>query len=139
METAVSETTQKRPRNWDNRVSAAYFRMCGFTQKDAAKAAGISERTIRTYESHESWGDAKDEARNRWFVSLDVRARGALYRDLDESGKGDLGLKVLERMDDRLAPPKIAHELFGKGGAAIEITTVEHNIAKAENGDDDSE
>ncbi len=137
MKLSALGTAQKRPRNWDKRVSAAYFRMCGFTQKEAARAAGLSERTIRNYETHPSFFDAKEEARNRWFVSLDVRARGALFDGLGEKGKGELGLRVLERLDQRLAPPNQRYERTGKGGKPIEITHVEHDVsADTTNGTD---
>ena len=120
MKLSVSGTTQKRPRHWDNLVSVAYFRMCGLTQKEAARAVGVSERTIRNYEAHPSFCEAKNEARNRWFVSLGLRARAALFSALGEKGKGDLGLKVLERLDPRLAPPNQRYEHSGLDGSPIE-------------------
>ena len=134
MKLSVSGTTQERPRHWDNRVSAAYFRMCGFTQREAAEAAGVSERTIRNYEAHPSFCEAKNEARNRWFVSLDVRARAALFNGLGEKGKGDLGLKVLERLDPRLAPPNQRYEHSGVDGSPIDTKRV--HVYIPENGRD---
>ena len=86
MKLSVSGTTQKRPRHWDNRVSVAYFRMCGLTQKEAARAVGVSERTIRNYEAHPSFCEAKNEARNRWFVSLDLRGSGGALQCFGREG-----------------------------------------------------
>lgn len=40
----------KPHRNWQRSVDLAYFRLLGWTQKEAAAAVGIDQRTIREYE-----------------------------------------------------------------------------------------
>lgn len=140
MKGSASSDGPKPHRNWDKIVSVAYFRLLGWTQKEAAASARVAERTVREYESHDAWPAAVEEARDRWHVGLEVRARGSLFNALNPGeARGDLALKVLERIDERLAPPKIAHELFGKGGGAIEITTVEHNVSAADESDDEED
>ena len=91
---------------------------------------------MRQYESHSAWPAALQTAGNRWRVELEVRARAALFRDLNNDGRGVLALRVLERIDERLAPAKLRHELFGKGGGgAIRITTVKHDVSAAREDD----
>ena len=139
---ADTEQGVGKPQDWDKAVSVAYLRLRNDSQKDAAKAAGIGQRTVRRWENSEWWPKACFEASSRWLHGLLYVSQQTLYAAISgKSTKGDanLALKVAERRIPELAPPKIAHELFGKGGGAIEITTVEHSITKAENGDDDSE
>ena len=137
MKGSASNDDPKPHRNWQRLVDVAYFRLLGWTQREAAGAVGIDPRTVREYQNHAAWPEAVEAAGGRWHVDLAVRARGSLYKALDpKDPKGDLALKVIERIDERLAPPKIAHELFGKGGKAIEITHVEHDVSADTNGTD---
>lgn len=95
----------RRHPNWDKRVSAAYLRMQGHTQEQAAKAVGVTARTVRQWESERTeWQSARNEARDRWFNDVEDSARKAVKRSID-MGNSDLGFKVLERIDPRLAPP----------------------------------
>src|SRR5690606_28571284 len=48
---APDESQKKRPAHWEKRVSAAYLRILGATQAEAARAVGRSARTIRLWES----------------------------------------------------------------------------------------
>jgi hypothetical protein len=91
---------------WEKCILAAYLRMMGATQRDAARAVGRSLRTIATWESHkDQWALALDEARKRWLIDLTHASRAALLGTIKE-GNGMLALQVLERLDPELAPPK---------------------------------
>lgn len=108
--------------HWDKLVSAAYLRMLGATQDEAATAVGRTDRTIREWESDaELWAQARAEARTRWLSDLSDKARKRLLESLDKPENGDLALKVLERMDDALLPAKQRAEHTGEGGGPVEI------------------
>lgn len=103
--------------HWDKLVSAAYLRMLGATQEDAATQVGRTARTIRMWEADkELWTKARDEARSRWLTDLTDKARRRLLDSMDKPESGDLALKVLERMDDALLPPKQRTEMSGEIG-----------------------
>jgi hypothetical protein len=117
---AASHTPERRPAHWDKRVSAAYLRIMGQTQAEAARAVGRSERTIREWEAdREWWSRARDEARDRWMADAEDASRRAVLRGL-EMGNSELGKWMLERVDPRLAPPKQKLEHTGKDGGPIE-------------------
>ena len=99
-----------RPRSWSKAVSAAYLRLMGFTQRQAARSAGVGERTLRGWESSGWWPEAVAEARGRWLQGLDSLARSTLARSLAEGREppdGKLALEVLSRgLEPMLAPPE---------------------------------
>ena len=125
-----------KPRDWDKAISAAYLRLTGISQEKAAKAAGIGERTLQRWEVSAWWPDACLEASSKWLRGLVEVSQRTLFKAID-GGDANLAFKVTERRIPELAPPKIAHELFGKGGGAIEITSVKHNLT--EDDEDDGE
>ena len=103
---AATKTPAPAP-NWDKWVSAAYLRMIGHTQKQAAEAVGRSERALREWEADgERWPRAQEEARGRWLNAATDAARGAVLRSL-QVGNAELGKWLLERVDPHLAPPKM--------------------------------
>jgi len=112
---APPESQKKRPAHWEKRVSAAYMRMLGATQAEAGRAVGRSERTIRLWESDPSWADARREAEERWLVDLTDASRRAVL-DSIKAGNAQLAKEMLERLDERLAPPTIKHKLSGRVG-----------------------
>lgn len=121
METAAHERGVTKPHDWEKAVSVAYLRSVGLTQKQAAEGAGCSERTIREWEVSEWWGDAVDEATDRWLAGLRTKARVRLSQALD-SGEATASdaLKVLERMEPALNPKqRIEHS--GPDGLPIDI------------------
>jgi len=118
--TSAAAGTAPRPSNWDKRVSAAYLRIMGATQKRAAKSVGVSERTVWTWEQHASWADARAEARVRWLDEAADTARGALLRGLQNDDQASARW-LLERVDAALSGPVQRHELTGKDGAPIAI------------------
>jgi hypothetical protein len=119
--TSAPEPGRPRHAHWDKVVAAAYLRIIGHTQEEAATSVGRNERTIREWESDpELWTAARAEARSRWLNDAEDAARRAVLSQLKD-GDGDLGLKVLERIDDTLAPAKQRQEHSGeiKGGVVI--------------------
>lgn len=93
------------PRDRERAISAAYLRLLGASQADAAEAAGAGERTLRQWEACSWWPEIQAEASQRWLAGATGKARTALLAALD--GKdGHLALKVLERTLPELAPAK---------------------------------
>ena len=102
META---STLSLPVHWERHILAAYLRMMGSTQVQAAKAVGRSVRTIRDWEADKClWDLAREEARKRWMRELVDVSRGALLAKV-RGGDGDLAFRILERVEEELAPP----------------------------------
>ncbi|MEE8551448.1 MAG: hypothetical protein V3T08_09385 [Gemmatimonadota bacterium] len=130
----------RKPREWDKAVSVAYLRLRTESQEDAAKEAGVGLRTVRRWEKSDWWPQACLEACSRWLQGLVYVSQQTLFSAIatgDAKGDANLALKVVERRIPELAPPKIAHELFGKGGGAIEVTSVQHDVSSADDEDDD--
>ena len=94
-----------KPHDWDKAVSVAYLRLLGLSQKKAAKGAGIGERTLARYELSEWWPDACGEAVNRWMQQLAIECRTTIMAAV-KSGDVATAVKMLERIDKRLAPPR---------------------------------
>ena len=95
----------EKPHNWDKAVSVAYLRLLGLSQKKAARGAGIGERTLARGELSDWWPDACHEAVDRWMQQVEIEARSTVMQAIKE---GDVvtAMKVLERLDKRLAPPR---------------------------------
>ena len=111
-----------KPRDWDKAVAAAYLRLIGGTQVEAAEGAGLGLRTLQGYEKCEWWAEAQEEASNRWLKHIVGAARHSLAKGIKDDP--NLAFKVLERMDPRLLPPKQRMELGGHEGGPIEFTLV---------------
>ncbi len=94
-----------KPHNWDKAVSVAYLRLLGLSQKKAAKGAGIGERTLARYELSEWWPEACREAVDRWMQQLAIECRTTIMAAV-KSGDVATAVKMLERIDKRLAPPR---------------------------------
>ena len=92
----------ERPRDWQKATAVAYLRLVGLTQIDAAKGAGIGERTLRRYEVSPWWPEACAEAVGRWMQQLEIECRITLLASI-KNGDAVAALKVLERLDRRLA------------------------------------
>ena len=90
------------PRERETAISAAYLRLTGTTQQDAASAVGIDRRTLGRWESCSWWRDIQREASDRWLAGLAARARRGLEAAVERDGS--LALRVLERLDPALAP-----------------------------------
>jgi hypothetical protein len=101
-----------RPAFWEKLVLASYYRLLGSTQREAGAAVGRSERTIRVWEADRGlWTRASDEAKHRWLGEVSALARRQLLKAM-MTAEGDLALKVLERVEEALAPPsqRVKHE-----------------------------
>lgn len=110
------------PRYWEKRVAAAYLRMMGLTQEDAAHAVGRHKRRVAEWESEkDTWALAREEARRRWLGELTDAARSTLLKTIRDGANGLLALQVLERLDEDLAPAKQRHDvnLEGVGLSAL--------------------
>ena len=91
------------PRDREKALSAAYLRLLGHTQTEAAIATGVDPRTIGRWEQSSWWCDIQRKAADQWLAGAVGKARRALLRALDEPD-GTLALKVLERVVPQLAP-----------------------------------
>ena len=95
----------EKPRDWDKAVSVSYLRLIGLTQEKAAKGAGIGVRTLRRYELSEWWPEACREAADRWMQQLALECRTTIMAAV-KAGDVVTAVKMLERLDKRLAPPR---------------------------------
>ena len=112
-----------KPRDWDKAVSAAYLRLIGRSQEEAAKHAGVGERTLQRYEVSEWWPQACREAESRWLKGLVFISQQTLFKAI-EAGDANLAFRVTERHIKALAPPSQRHEHSGPDGAPIETQHV---------------
>lgn|SRR5690606_4679649 len=115
-----SRDPKKKPHaHWDKVVLAAYLRILGATQVEAAISVGRSERTIQLWEADkELWEAAREEARKRWLRDVIDASRRSVLKAAGRNA--DLGFRILERIDPELAPRhKIEHT--GKDGGPVEV------------------
>ena len=109
-----------KPQNWDKAVSVSYLRLIGLTQKKAAKAAGMGERPLGRFELSEWWPDACGEAVDRWMQQLAIECRTTIMAAV-KAGDVVTAVKMLERIDNRLAPPRQSHGIEHSGGIATSV------------------
>ena len=109
-----------KPHNWDKAVSVAYLRLLGLSQKKAARGAGIGERTLARYELSEWWPEACREAVDRWMQQIEIECRSTVMAAV-MAGDVTTALKILERIDRRLAPPRQSHDIEHSGGIATSV------------------
>lgn len=96
----------KRPQNWPRTVRAAGYIYLGFTQKQAANAAGVSERSIRDWKKCSWWADAIDEFRaGPLYEELQQIAMLRLFQAMAKEKDTATAKWLLERADPRLSPP----------------------------------
>ena len=110
----------EKPRDWDKAVSVAYLRLIGLTQAKAAKGAGTGVRTLRRYEASDWWPDACGEAVGRWMQQLEIECRTTIMAAVKE-GDVQTAVKMLERLDRRLAPPRQSHGIEHSGEVVTAI------------------
>ena len=111
---AEIKRTEAEAARFEKMVSVAYMRLHGYSQADAADAAGVSERTVWTWENERAdWGDAVQTARDRWLAGLAGQARSTLRAALKDAQNGKLALDVIERLDPALLPARMRHEIVG--------------------------
>jgi hypothetical protein len=113
------DAQQPRPRQWEKWVLYAYLRMMGMTQKAAGSAVGRAKRTVAEWEEDKvRYGQAREEARQRWLREVSDTARTTLLKAL-HGDAGDLALKVLERLDTDLAPAAQRHKVQHEAGDGL--------------------
>ena len=118
-----SDAAVKRPKDWDKWVSAAYLRILGATQIEAAKGVGRSERTLQRWEEdREAWQAARREAEDRWLVEVRDASRRSVLKAAGRNA--EMGLKILERLDPALAPPRQKLEHTGEGGGPLKVFVI---------------
>jgi hypothetical protein len=126
-----------RPNDWDTACSAAYLRLLGATQKQAAEGAGCSVRSIGVWETCSWWADALAEARQRWLRGGDAAAMTGIMKALkDDREYAAMSKYWADRRIPELAPPshKVDATVGGPAGGPLEITVA---FVKAGNGDAD--
>ena len=115
--TAAFSDGTRIPVFWEKCILAAYWRLLGGSQKAASTAVGRKKRTIRNLEANTAlWTRAVNAAKERWLGEITSLARRQLLKALT-TADGDLSLKILERLDDALAPA--AHRLKHEGQVAL--------------------
>lgn len=131
--TAPTDPPEKPHAHWDKVVSAAYLRIIGHTQRDAAIGVGRSLRSIQSWEADsELWALARAAARDRWFSNVTDVARATVLKGAAKDP--DLSLRLLERIDPDLAP-RSKHEITGTDGGPVEVA-VTRRIVRAGDADD---
>jgi hypothetical protein len=113
-----------RPRSWSKALSAAYLRMIGLSQSDAAKSAGVGERTLARWEASPFWQGARAEARERWLRAAVDAARARVLSHLQHSVDSVETAKwLLERTDVTLRPfePMTEEEMSRRLEQVVEV------------------
>ena len=100
--TSESDDPVRSPRHRDRALGVAHMRQLGCSQSEAAKAMGVTTRTVGRWEVCSWWPDVQREAAERWLEGLAARARRGLEGAVLEDGR--LALQVLERIEPALAP-----------------------------------
>ena len=112
-----------KPRDWDKAMSAAYLRLIGLSQEEAAKGAGVGERSLQRWEVSDWWPKACEAAADRWIQQLGIECRTTVMIAV-KNGDAQTAVKMLERIEKRLAPPRQQHEHTGFEGGPIETQNV---------------
>ena len=111
---AETARTEAEAAKHEKMVSAAYLRLLGHTQEQAATSVGVSERTVWAWENERTdWPDVVREARKRWLSGLAGTARDTLHKAIRDVQNGKLALDVIERLDPDLLPARMRHEIVG--------------------------
>lgn len=109
------------PKDPEKATSAAFLRLLGATQQEAADAVGIGRIQISKWENSPWWSEYVDLARDRWLSGLAAKARNSVESAIPADAR--LAFQVLERLEPALSP-KAALEVTGdsKRPISIEIT-----------------
>ena len=123
---AESTDRIRRPYDRDKALSAAYLRLIGATQEQAAKGAGCSERSLHGWEKCSWWAEIVAEARQRWLRKGDALAMHSLLKAFtDPHEYAQHSRWWADRRIKELKPPKLQTELTGKDGGPIKMTWAE--------------
>jgi len=113
----------QRPRDWDQAISVAYLRMLGTTQEIAGTSAGVSERTVSTWEGSDWWPHAVAEARHRWLRNVDAATMSGVLDWLkDKTAEGAATVRwAAEKRIPEFLPPKQRHVIEGDKENPLEV------------------
>lgn len=112
------------PRDWETALSVAFLRESGSTQREAAKIAGVSARTVERWEASGWWPDAVAQAGRRWLPGVIHRARRALWQQMETDG--DLAFRFLKEVDPAIREP------MGRGAVSeTELRALVRELAAA--------
>jgi hypothetical protein len=102
---AEENKLEDRPRWFAKALLAAHLIVnCKMLQKDAAKAVGRTDRSLREWMATPWWQYAIEAARELWYDDVQLDARFAVQSSV-RAGNAEMGLKLLERLDPRMRPP----------------------------------
>lgn len=105
VETAVLGDQVEQPHDPEKPLLLAYWIGLGATVRRAAEAAGISERTARSWRTCSWWPDVVAEAHSRWLGELRQETKSSLV-DLVKMREAPTVRFAAERLIPELAPPK---------------------------------
>jgi len=118
------------PGNWPKWLMAAYIRHMGGSQEQAAAAAGVCARTVRTWENEKPdlWKRAREEARQLWASDMDGAARARVLTAVRDEDDTQTAKWWLERTDSGLRQAKLeeltASKASGTGGGGVQVLIV---------------
>lgn len=110
----------RKPHDWEKATSAAFLRILGATQQEAADSVGVARQTVVKWEHSEWWPEAMDDAKQRWLAGLHAKARVSVENGLQDDAR--LAFMVLERLEPTLHPKAALEVSGGEKPVAIEIT-----------------
>lgn len=112
------------PKNWEIAVSCAYLRSIGASQKEAARAAGGSERQLREWEHSAWWPKAMEEAHKRWLSGIVCLTKKGLLSALNDAENYAQTARWLgERLITELLPPRQRHAVGGdKDAPSVKVS-----------------
>lgn len=90
------------PNDHDKWMRAAYLRVLGATQGEAAEAVSVTERTIRRWEADPGWAEVRREAVERWACEVDDAARRRVLQAIRDEEDTATARWWLERTDPSL-------------------------------------
>lgn len=101
---ATSDDSTKKPQNRAKALSAAYLRSIGLSQKQAAKLAGVGDRTLRTWEHCSWWPAIVAESHALWLSGIQFKTKKSLARLIDDQEPATVRFAA-ERLLEGLEPP----------------------------------
>lgn len=120
-ETNLPTIAVTRPANWDRATSAAYLRLLGSSQQEAADQIGVDRVTVTRWEASDWWPSAVAEAKNRWLSGLAAKARTSVELAVPDDAR--LAMTVLERLEPALNP-KATMEVVGDPTRPVRVEVV---------------
>lgn len=107
-----------RPNDVEQATSAAFLRLLGATQQEAADAVGVGRVQISKWENSEWWPSIVESAKSRWLDGLAAKARSSVEAAIPDDAR--LALQVLERLEPALNP-KATMEVIGDAARPVRV------------------